>query len=395
MKLTVRMALSAVCISTLVAMSVQANGLEPSTSLNAKKHPGLIYSYDEMFNFDIEQYLASRAPALLPHAEVISHWAGYTSISPKLLIALMEQQTGLISNKRISTDTLQRPFGTLSAKRGFAEQVQDVSDQLATMLYAQVNRHEGVSEFGGELSLSKAANPLELLLSRDAQNIADTGDANAKISAKAKPSINAVYFKLFGTELDTGAEASANQGPEVMAATPPNGFLQFPFPRGQTWYIGGAHTNTGQGNYPMSSLDMNNGGYWGGSQANNWVSASAAGTFKRHSSCFAEVVHSSGWSTTYYHLQNIQYSTGASVAKNTAIANPASTKAQALCNGGSSTGPHQHWSLKYNGSWHHLNTVILAGYTITAIGSSYDTNCSRYYLTKNGSKYCAGRFYNP
>ncbi|QWP76836.1 hypothetical protein J5226_25275 [Lysobacter sp. K5869] len=51
---------------------------------------------------------------------------------------------------------------------------------------------------------------------------------------------------------------------------------------------------------------------------------------------------------------NIQYNTGANVSMNTAIANPANTQAQALCNGGSSTGPHQHWSLKQNGSFYHL-----------------------------------------
>lgn len=89
---------------------------------------------------------------------------------------------------------------------------------------------------------------------------------------------------------------------------------------------------------------------------------------------------------------NIQYNTGANVAKNTKIANPANTQPQALCNGGASTGPHQHWSLKQNGSWVHLNTVYLSGWQITATGSSYDTNCTRFYLTKNGVKKCAGFF---
>ena len=94
-------------------------------------------------------------------------------------------------------------------------------------------------------------------------------------------------------------------------------------------------------------------------------------------------------------MMNLQYGTGASVGKNTAIGNPANSWSQALCNGGSSTGPHQHWSLKYNGSHYHLNGVYLSGYQITALGSSYDTNCSRFYLSKNGSRYCSGYFTNP
>ena len=53
-----------------------------------------------------------------------------------------------------------------------------------------------------------------------------------------------------------------------------------------------------------------------------------------------------------------------------------------------------HWSLKSNGSFYHLNGVTLSDYVITATGSSYDTNCSRFYLTRNGSRYCSGWFYS-
>ena len=178
-------------------------------------------------------------------------------------------------------------------------------------------------------------------------------------------------------------------------AGPADGFLQFPFPRGEQWHVGGAHTNTGSGNFPMSSLDMSVGGGWGSNQNNVWVAASADGQFKRHSSCFAEVVHAGGWSTTYYHLMNIGYGTGDTVSANDSIANPANSRNQALCDGGQSTGPHEHWSLKSNGSFYHLNGVYLSGYQITATGGSYDTDCRRFYLSKGGRAYCAGWFTNP
>ena len=123
--------------------------------------------------------------------------------------------------------------------------------------------------------------------------------------------------RLFGKSFDVMAfsqapslVANANKETTLLAG-PANGFLQFPFPAGATWYVGGAHTTTGSGNYPLSSLDMSLGGGWGSNQNNVWVSSSASGAFKRHSSCFAEIVHAGGWSTTYYHLMNIQYNTGA------------------------------------------------------------------------------------
>lgn len=346
-----------------------------ANALPAASHP-LIYSYQEMFEFDIEAYLASQAPHLLPYAETISHWAGYSSISPRVLLTLIDLQSGLLSEPRrgLLKNRLATPLPGLSQRQGFAGQVQDVADQLARHLYQQPALQ--AAEFG-----PRSKEPLSYLLQAPAGEPAP-GRQLLDFSSR--------YQQLFG---DAFASPGLQALPDVTPlAGPANGFLQFPFPLGQNWHVGGAHTNTGSGSYPMSSLDMSQGGGWGSNQSGVWVAASAAGSFKRHSSCFAEIVHSGGWSTTYYHLMNVQYNTGASVAKNTRIANPANTQAQALCNGGASTGPHQHWSLKQNGSWVHLNTVYLSGWQVTATGSSYDTNCNRFYLSKNGVKKCAGWF---
>ncbi|MEN9866969.1 MAG: hypothetical protein RL748_2559 [Pseudomonadota bacterium] len=362
----------------LLSGAAQADNTVAGATGNA-----LVYSHDEMFRFDIDAFLQTRAPSLASQAEVISHWAGYTSISPKVLIALMEQQTGAIS--RAQKGVPARPFGKLSRANGFSEQVRDVAHQLATKLYARAAAGEAGLVEGSEFASNAATtNPLHALfenrMSIDAnidQNLADFAQT---------------YQRLFGTGFNL--EKAAAPLHTATLAGPANGVLQFPFPLGASWHVGGAHTNTGSGNYPMASLDMSQGGGWGSNQSNIWVSASAAGTFKKHSSCFAEVVHANGWSTTYYHLMNIQYNTGASVAKGVRVANPANTKAQALCNGGSSTGPHEHWSLKNNGSYYHLNGVYVSGWQITATGTSYDTNCTRFYLTRNGTKKCSGYFTN-
>lgn len=344
------------------------------------KHP-LVYSHDEMFNFDIEAYLVARAPALAQHAEAISHWAGYTSISPRVLLTLLEMQTGLLSSggRSLVAGDLARPFGNLSSAASVADQVRDVADQMARKLYADPTPLEA-SEFGGERAQQGA---LQAVLARGKQ-------ANPEAFADT-------YQRLFGHRFDLqSALAPQNQSlaGSVEAMSAPNGLLRFPFPWGANWHVGGAHTNTGSGNYPMSSLDMSQGGGWGSNQSNVWVSSAAGGQFKRHSSCFAEVVHPNGWSTTYYHLMNIQYGTGANIGQLVRIANPANTIGQALCNGGHSTGPHQHFSLKRYGAWQHLNGAYISGWRITAIGSSYDTNCSRYYLVRNGYKKCAGWFVN-
>ncbi|WP_157499927.1 M23 family metallopeptidase [Lysobacter sp. Root983] len=370
--------------SMALAISGAATAAEPAGGGLAGRD--LIYSYDEMFDFDIDAYLAKRAPHLSRYGETISHWAGYSGISPKVLIALMEQQSGVVTRRRAAADGMSRPFGKLAQSRDFSAQTREVAVALREALYAQ-----DAADAKGPVSLARV-NPLQTLFAR-------TGVSAASAALSGDSEFQQVYASLFNETRKAATPSprfAAQAGPDVGAlAGPANGFLQFPFPRGQRWHVGGAHTNTGSGNYPMSSLDMSIGGGWGSNQSNTWVSSSAAGSFKRHSSCFAEVVHSGGWSTTYYHLMNIQYATGASVAANTRIANPANTQSQALCNGGSSTGPHEHWSLKSNGSHYHLNQVYLSGFLITATGSSYDTNCNRFYLTKNGTKYCSGYFTNP
>ncbi|MEH8019459.1 M23 family metallopeptidase [Rheinheimera muenzenbergensis] len=364
-----------------INLSVAAVATEKYSSLNHS----LIYSYEEMFNFDIEAYLANQAPHLLPYAEVISHWSGYSSISPRVLLALIEQQSGLLTQQQVAAAVLETPFGKLSDKRGFAEQFQDVADKLANLVYTQ-SKQEGIAEFTGQIDPRLSG--LDILFTADNTQAGWTELEIQQLEAD-KVAFTELYYRLFRQEYLPFKRQPDDKEMQVQA---PNGFLQFPFPLGQSWHIGGAHTNTGSGSYPLSSLDMSMGGGWGSNQYNTWVSASAAGQFKRHSSCFAEIVHANGWSTTYYHLMNIQHSTGATVNKNSRVANPANTRGQALCNGGQSTGPHQHWSLKRNGSWYHLNGAYLSGWRITAIGYSYDTNCNRFYLSKNGWWGCAGYY---
>jgi hypothetical protein len=339
-----------------------------------------VYSYDEMFDFDIDAYLARRAPHLRKHAESISHWAGYSGVSPKVLIALMELQSGVVSGKNAKRDAMLRPFGNLADGNDFNAQTRDIALALREAMYER-----DTATTTGPVPLSRTS-PLQSLFS-----LAGAGRADAVLRGGSE--FQQVYGRLFNERRQAKApsprfQTSANSGAAA-------GLLQFPFPRGERWHVGGAHTNTGSGSFPMSSLDMSLGGGWGSDQGNVWVAASAGGQFKRHSSCFAEVVHSGGWSTTYYHLSNIRYNTGANVAGNTAIANPANNRQQALCDGGQSTGPHQHWSLKSNGSFYHLNGVYLSGYQITATGDSYDTDCSRFSLAKGGFRYCSGWFDNP
>lgn len=384
---TMKMKVGVLALCLFSALHAQAaEPVSPRQDAGTLDAEALIYGYDEMFEFDVPMWLARKAPHLLPYSESISHWAGYSGISPKVLIALMEQQSGIVSSRNIARNGMDTPFGALSKATGFNAQTRDVAQALRDALYEREDQAATQAPTGRAALV--AINPLQVL------HLA-AGESLATASFKSDAGFQKTYAGLFNgprraKPVNQQDSATATGDVSILA----NSFLQFPFPRGQTWHVGGAHTNTGSGSYPMSSLDMSKGGGWGSNQSTTWVVASAPGQFKRHSSCFAEIVHSDGRSTTYYHMMNLRFSTGATVSRNASIGNPANTQAQALCNGGSSTGPHVHWSLKLNGSFQHLNGVTLSDYVITATGSSYDTNCSRFYLTRNGTRYCSGWFYS-
>ncbi len=364
-------------LAVLCAASTLSTAHADAPSLQSRD---LVYQYDEMFDFDIATWLAGHAPQLSPHAETLSHWAGYSGISPRVLLALMELQTGVVGNQDAPPARLERPFDTLVATTGFGPQLREVAESLRDAMYdANDTSTKGPVALSGD-------NPLRTLY-------ALSGMDDTRAAALAGAGFNDVYRRLFGSTRQV-ALRSRTALPQPRGDAPPTNLLQFPYPLNARWHVGGAHTHSGSGRFPMSSLDMSVGGGWGSNQSNNWVTSSAAGRFKRHSSCMAEVVHEGGWSTTYYHLMNIRQATGATVAANEPIANPANTRRQALCDGGSSTGPHEHWSLKSNGSQHHLNGVTLSSYLITATGFSYDTNCQRFNLSRKGQRYCSGFYTN-
>lgn len=351
----------------------------------------MIYDYDEMFNFDIEAYLQKNAPHLMPQAEVISHYAGYSSISPKLLIALIEQQSGLLSKHDKSK--LARPFGVLSSKYGFKEQVSDISERLAIAFYdGHSFAQTGVNE--KHTTNADAVKALNAILApKFEQEDQVLAKALQQRTEKAVSAVNSTYHKLFGQDDNQAGDFRA-ESTSTQASI--DNYFQLPYRVGRTWTYGGSHTNTGSGSYPQSSLDLNNGGYWGDNLSNLWIASAAPGRVKVHSSCFVEVYHDNNWSTTYYHVDNIQYNTNSQIDRNVAIANYASNKSQALCNGGQSTGPHVHFSLKRNAEHYHLNGIKLSGYEVNTGRDSYDSNCSYFWLEKNGYKNCAwSRIQNP
>ncbi len=322
-----------------------------------------IYSTEEKLGFDLEQYLSHAAPHLLPHAEVISHWSGYTTISPRIVLALMELRTDQIRGKPSKADEL--PFGELSTAVTFSGQVEDVLLRLAKAFYARPTGADGLR------AAPAAREALEKVLGKsfDAEEL------------------GAIYANLFPAEPPLPEALSAPGADKVL---PPTNYLQLSYPVGQGWYHGGTHTFTGQDPGPPSSLDFTrNREPWGADTTNTWVVAAHPGTAVVYSSCNVEVLGSDGWSTSYYHLDNVVVAGGQTVRRDQRLSNYADNLDQAICQGGHSTLPHVHFSLRRHGQYVSLQDVRLSGYRVEAGRFSYDTDCQFFWLERDDFRHCA------
>ncbi|MBQ4862369.1 M23 family metallopeptidase [Pseudoalteromonas sp. MMG013] len=320
-------------------------------------------------NEDWNDFFYRHAPHLLEFKAVILHWAGHASINPKLLLALMELQSSVLSEP--SKSNIMLPFGTLSNKAGFAEQVQDLAITLNQRFYEYAQKVEG----------KVRSSPT---------NSATSSLISVLIKTQLKPygSLNKLVG-IYETLSNVPLLLSQNKTPAA-SLNPSNSFyMSFPWPSGYAWYSGGAHSNTGSG-YPYSSLDFNNGsGGWGSNTP--WVQAAHGGTVTRYSSCNIRVTHSSGYATQYYHMSNLQYRSGDVINSGAWLGRYANNKNQALCQGGQSSGPHVHFSLLNNGRFTSLHNWYISNYRIDVGNSNYDDNCRNFYFEKNGYKTCAWR----
>ncbi|MBD1582030.1 M23 family metallopeptidase [Pseudoalteromonas sp. S16_S37] len=338
----------------------------PLHSVQVVNEQAFLFS-DNLQDFDLESFLLSYAPHLIEKKEVILHWAGYSSISPKLLLAMMESQSQILSTP--SKKNLFMPFASLSSKVGFDNQIKDIALSLSKRYYAYQKYRE---ETKSSIQPTSNASTVALISLFQKQN----AGLNELLEQ---------YERLFAND---SLKLSPDTQVKPLSIEPQANFtMQLPWPSGYAWYSGGAHSNTGSG-YPYSSLDFNNGsGGWGSNTP--WVQASHGGTVTRYSSCSIRVTHPSGYATQYYHMDSLQYQSGDVISSGAWLGRYANNKNQALCQGGSSSGPHVHFSLLNNGRFISLHNWYITGYRIDVGNWNYDDNCWNFYFEKNGNVTCA------
>ena len=352
---------------------------------------GLLFS-DELFlygrdaeAFDLGGYLAVHAPQLRDKQELIAHWSGYYSINPKVVLALMELKSELLSAP--SPDKLRAPFAELSTASGFAGQLRDVLRQLSRRFYSYeaYQREQGLTRFTPDTGALNGASAALLGVLQGANNAPAVLKRSSPLQA---------FTQHFATLFNMAPEQlrSAESGAETVLAVsslPPTNMLQLPWYQGYSWQSNGAHSHTGSGS-PYSSIDVSYD--WPGWGAQTYsVAAAHGGRVSVLSRCQVRVTNANGWSTNYYHMDSIRVSNGETIAVNTKLGVYAGNRNTALCEGGSSTGPHLHFSLLYNGRYVSLQGVNLGVFRVSVGSYNYDNQCSRFnfYNLNTGNYQCA------
>lgn len=265
------------------------------------------------------------------------------SVSPRLLLALLEYQSGALSAPVPDTDVTNYPMGyEVFRHRGVYLQLVWAANQLNDGYYQW--RNGKLIEFERSDGLIYRPDPWQNAASVSLQVFFNrTEDVSGFQAAIGPEGLAQTFAGLFGDPW------AAGQPHLPGSLTQPE--LRLPFPPGQAWaYTGGPHTAWGQAQ-PYAALDFAPGEQRGCTPSRQWSTAMAAGKVVRTGEGIVVLDldgdddERTGWVLFYLHLQDDQkVALGTQVQAGQPLGHPS-------CEGGSSTGTHVHVARKYNGEW--------------------------------------------
>ncbi|MEQ1593480.1 MAG: M23 family metallopeptidase [Casimicrobium sp.] len=311
-------------------------------------------------------------PQLREHRGLILDRAGLHSVSPRMIVLLLETSGVLDDPSLRSNEALRNRIDALVAG------ISRMNHLGIAAAKTNAAARAVDTDFPGTLAVDMTAG-----VSAVAETFVPGVDRLQTLSA--------LYVSRYGAPDRTKSAI-------VSPAAAPANFFRLPWTLGQYgWSFNGVHTTSGSCNptpclSPQSSIDFSLGWPgWGTNTSAARVLAANAGTVTVVSSCNLRITNANGWASNYYHLSDIIVANGATVYVGQPIANYADNLAQALCEGGSSTGPHVHFTLINAGAPVAIDQSEFSGWKVNGTASirDYDSNCARMYFTRAGVTGCA------
>ena len=330
-------------------------GFDTSAFVDAQ--PGWLKGYSE-YAFD-----GNRSAA-----DIVDYVALNFSISPRVLLALLEYQDGALTLPNMPEGISQYPLGYRDWQHeGMYMQLVWAANLLNNGYYTW--RSGELTEFdhldGTQERPDPWQNAASVALQYYFSRLID-GDQYARAVAQDGYALS--YRTLFGDPW------------QLVVPHIPGSLVQppftLPFLPGLTWaYTGGPHTGFGTGD-PLAAIDFAPGAMSSGCvTTNEFATAVAAGVVVRSND--AAVVldldgdgdERTGWIVFYFHIETKdRVPVGAVLKTGDLIGHPS-------CEGGRTTGTHVHIARKYNGEWMPADSIIpfnLGGWVVHNGAVEYD-----------------------
>ena len=334
--------------------------------------------------FDVEGFVRSQGGYLLTYhekvidlngqtysgAEIVKMIAQEYSVNPRLLLAVLEYQSGWVTQPAPSRpEDIDYPIAVLESwRKGLYRQLAWAANNLNRGYYLW--RINGIATWslldGSVVGIDPTLNAGTAGVQHFFSQVKGRVDWEIAVSEQG---LFAVYTSFFGYPFDLAIEPLL-----------PNGLrqprMQLPFESGVIWaFTGGPHGGWGDGS-AWAALDFAPPDETLGCGASDlWVTAVADGTILRTG--VGEVVEEldddgleqTGWTVLYMHIESRdRVQPGTILKAGERIGHPS-------CEGGSSSATHTHIARRYNGEWIPADQTlpfVLDGWASRGTGIEYD-----------------------
>jgi LasA protease len=309
----------------------------------------------------------------LTGAEIVQTVADRYSISPRVLLALLEYQSRWVTQRAPHSNTLAYPLGWIQPGReGLFRQLAWAANQLNYGYYTwRVGSVVSWSFEDGSIRLiAPGLNAGSVAVQHFFAQVLEPGEWEKAVGVNG---FSLAYQALFGNPFSRAFE------PLVPAAlTQPA--LQLPFEPGKPWaFTGGPHGAWDTGS-AWAALDFAPPGEpLGCVESDEWVVAAAPGLIVRAADgavledLDGDGYEQTGWVLFYMHIESRgRVEAGARVNAGDRLGHPS-------CEGGVSNGTHVHFARKYNGEWISADRdlpFVLDGWVSAGLGREYDGTLS-------------------
>jgi hypothetical protein len=335
--------------------------------------------------FDVEAFVRQEGGYLASYSEdvdgevlngaaLVTRVAQNYSVNPRLLLALLEHQSGWV--RSASPSVLNYPLGLQDPWHpGLYKQLTWTADTLNRGYYLW--RANAVSTWvladGNVIPIASTINAGTAGVQAFFAKLDDLFTWQGNTTAFG---LFQTYFFMFGNPFDAAVEPLV---PAYLAQPP----MLLPFEPGKTWsFTGGPHGGWDSGS-AWAALDFGPPGEIAGcTSSDEWVTAVADGPIARTGDgavmqdLDGDGYEQTGWVVFYMHIETRdRIPPGAYVYAGERIGHPS-------CEGGFSNGTHVHIARKYNGEWIPADGILpfqFEGWVSSGNGIEYDG-----FLTKGG-----------